>query len=208
MKQTKKIVCKLAVNSKILSIDKKRQISTKRNSIIKLVRNMSIVESLIINVIFLLFPFLIYEIYIIYSNNEKEQKLFFDLAIFSSMFLIIRYSSQKNTIANLVFINFPLLIAFLKKRTTLVIILSIVTIYYYHLILKTPVIYGIIEYSIYVIIYLYYQKKKATEHSLLNIFISMKSFLIACILFLKDMNNTKSITTIAYVVLIILIFMI
>ena len=207
MKQTKKIVCKLAVNSKKLPIDKKRQISTKQNSIINLVRNMSIFESLIVNLIFLLFPFLIYEIYIIYSNNEKEQKLFFDLAIFSSMFLIIRYSSQKNTIANLVFINFPLLIAFLKKRTTLVIILSIVTIYYYHLILKTPVIYGIIEYSIYLIIYLYYQKKKATEHSLLNIFISMKSFLIACILFLKDMNNTKSITTITYLVLILLIFM-
>ena len=101
MKQTKKIVCKLAVNSKKLPIDKKRQISTKQNSIINLVRNMSIFESLIVNLIFLLFPFLIYEIYIIYSNNEKEQKLFFDLAIFSSMFLIIRYSSQKNTIANL-----------------------------------------------------------------------------------------------------------
>ena len=89
MKQTKKIVCKLAVNSKNLPIDKKRQISTKRNSIINLVRNMSIFESLIVNLIFLLFPFLIYEIYIIYSNNEKEQKLFFDLAIFSSMFLVL-----------------------------------------------------------------------------------------------------------------------
>ena len=32
---------------------------------------MSIFESLIVNLIFLLFPFLIYEIYIIYSNNEK-----------------------------------------------------------------------------------------------------------------------------------------
>lgn len=207
MKQTKKIVCKLAVNSKKLPIDKKRQISTKRNSIINLVRNMSIFESLIVNLIFLLFPFLIYEIYIIYSNNEKEQKLFFDLAIFSSMFLIIRYSSQKNTIANLVFINFPLLIAFLKKRTILVIILSIITIYYYHLILKTPIIYGIIEYSLYLIIYIYLQKKKSTGHSLLNIFISLKSFLIACILFLRDIDNTKSITTITYLVLIILIFM-
>ena len=207
MKQTKKIVCKLAVNSKNLPIDKKRQISTKRNSIINLVRNMSIFESLIVNLIFLLFPFLIYEIYIIYSNNEKEQKLFFDLAIFSSMFLIIRYSSQKNTIANLVFINFPLLIAFLKKRTILVIILSIITIYYYHLILKTPIIYGIIEYSLYLIIYIYLRKKKSTGHSLLNIFISLKSFLIACILFLRDIDNTKSITTITYLVLIILIFM-
>lgn len=207
MKQTKKIVCKLTVNSKKLPIDKKRQISTKRNSIINLVRNMSIFESLIVNLIFLLFPFLIYEIYIIYSNNEKEQKLFFDLAIFSSMFLIIRYSSQKNTIANLVFINFPLLIAFLKKRTILVIILSIITIYYYHLILKTPIIYGIIEYSLYLIIYIYLQKKKSTGHSLLNIFISLKSFLIACILFLRDIDNTKSVTTITYLVLIILIFM-
>src|SRR5699024_6196648 len=120
--------------------------------------------------------------YMSYSNNTKEEKLFYDLTIFSSMFLIIRYTNQKNSIANLLFINFPLLIAFFKKRNLLIIILSIVTVYYYHLVLQTPIIYGVIEYSIYLIIYFYMQQKESMNHKLLNIFISIKSFLIACYL--------------------------
>ena len=168
---------------------------------------MSIFESLIINLIFLLFPFLIYGIYISYSNNPKEQKLFFDLACFSSMFLIIRYSPNNDTIANLVFINFPLLIAFLKNRNALIILLSLITIYYYHLILRIPIIFVVIEYSIYLIIYFYMLKRKNSYYTILNTFISIKSFLIACILYLKDINKT-SLLTILYLVFIILIFII
>lgn len=168
---------------------------------------MSIFESLIINLIFLLFPFLIYEIYVNYSNNVKEQKLFFDLACFSSMFLIIRYSSSKDSIANLVFINFPLLIAFLKNRHTLIVLLSLITIYYYHLVLNTPIVFGIIEYSIYLAIYFYMLKRKNNHYTILNIFISIKSFLIACILYLQDINKTSIITAL-YLLFIILIFII
>ena len=169
---------------------------------------MSIFESLIVNLIFLLFPFLIYEIYISYSKNSKEQKIFFDLAIFSSMFLIIRYSNEKDNIANLVFINFPLLISFLKKRSILVIILSIITSYYYHVILNIPIMYEIIEYMIYVIFYFYSKNKNTMEHRLLNIFISIKSFLIACILCLKDLPTTLSFSALLYLIFIILIFII
>lgn len=168
---------------------------------------MSIFEYLIINLIFLLFPFLIYEIYVNYSNNVKEQKLFFDLACFSSMFLIIRYSSSKDSIANLVFINFPLLIAFLKNRHTLIVLLSLITIYYYHLVLNTPIVFGIIEYSIYLAIYFYMLKRKNNHYTILNIFISIKSFLIACILYLQDINKTSIITAL-YLLFIILIFII
>lgn len=168
---------------------------------------MSIFESLIINLIFLLFPFLIYEIYVNYINNVKEQKLFFDLACFSSMFLIIRYSSSKDSIANLVFINFPLLIAFLKNRHTLIVLLSLITIYYYHLVLNTPIVFGIIEYSIYLAIYFYMLKRKNNHYTILNIFISIKSFLIACILYLQDINKTSIITAL-YLLFIILIFII
>ena len=72
---------------------------------------MSIFESLTINLIFLLFPFLIYAIYISYRNNTKDEKLVFDFVIFSAMFLLIRYTKTEDSIASLIFINFPLLIS-------------------------------------------------------------------------------------------------
>ena len=169
---------------------------------------MSIFESLIVNLIYLLFPFLIYGIYMSYSKRMKEENIIFDLVIFSSMFLIIRYSSEKNSIANLIFINFPLLVAILKKRTILIVILSVITVYYYHIILHTPLIYGIMEYSIYLILYFYIEKRKKEKNNLLNIFISIKSFLIACILYLKDLKEAPSITTLIYLIFIIFLFII
>ena len=169
---------------------------------------MSVFESLIVNLIYLLFPFLIYGIYMSYSKRMKEENIIFDLVIFSSMFLIIRYSSEKNSIANLIFINFPLLVAILKKRTILIVILSVITVYYYHIILHTPLIYGIMEYSIYLILYFYIEKRQKEKNNLLNIFISIKSFLIACILYLKDLKEAPSITTLIYLIFIIFLFII
>ncbi len=169
---------------------------------------MSIFESLVINLIFLLFPFLIYAIYISYSNNTKDQKLVFDLVIFSAMFLLIRYTNEENSIASLIFINFPLLIAIMKKRSLLVVILSSITIYYYYLILGIPVIYGIIEYSFYLIIYFYTLKKSTRSSFLLNIFISIKSFITACYLCLKGLNSILSFQIIFYLLFMILLFII
>lgn len=169
---------------------------------------MSIFESLIINLIFLLFPFLIYAIYISYSNNTKDQKLVFDLVIFSAMFLLIRYTNEENSIASLIFINFPLLIAIMKKRSLLVVILSSITIYYYYLILGIAIIYGIIEYSFYIIVYFYTLKKSTRPSFLLNIFISIKSFITACYLCLKGLNGILSFQIIFYLLFMILLFII
>lgn len=139
---------------------------------------MSIFESLIMNLIFLLFPFLFYAIYIGYKNNVKEEKVILDITIFSSMFLILRYTPSKKTVASLILINFPLLIAFMKKRTIVSLVLTTIIIYHYHKVLGISVIYEILEYSLYFVIYLISKKKENTS-LLLNIFISIKSFLTA-----------------------------
>lgn len=164
---------------------------------------MSIFESLITNLIFLLFPFLLYAIYMSYKNNTKEEKIVLDLAIFSSMFLMIRYTGEEESVASLILINFPLLIAYMKRRTLLIILLSIVTIYYYYLVLNIPVIYEIIEYSIYLIIYLILLKKHSKNNILLNSFIGIKSFLIACCICLKNMNSYPKTKTLLYLIFVI-----
>ena len=169
---------------------------------------MSIFESLIINLIFLLFPFLIYAIYISYRNNIKDEKLIFDFVLFSSMFLIIRYTGEESSIASLIFINFPLLIAIIKKRSILVTILSIITVYYYHKILGIPIVYGIIEYSFYLITYFFILKKTTMSSFLLNIFISIKAFLTACYLCLKDFNHILSPQNLLSLLFVLFLFLI
>ena len=169
---------------------------------------MSIFESLTINLIFLLFPFLIYAIYISYRNNTKDEKLVFDFVIFSAMFLLIRYTKTEDSIASLIFINFPLLIAVMKKRSLLVIMLSIITIYYYHQMIKIPLSYGIIEYSIYIMLYFSMLKKSSMNSVILNIFISIKSFITACYLCIKDLNNILTPQIFLYLLFIILLFII
>ena len=169
---------------------------------------MSIFESLTINLIFLLFPFLIYAIYISYRNNTKDEKLVFDFVIFSAMFLLIRYTKTDDSIASFIFINFPLLIAVMKKRSLLVIMLSIITIYYYHQMIKIPLSYGIIEYSIYIMLYFSMLKKSSMNSVILNIFISIKSFITACYLCIKDLNNILTPQIFLYLLFIILLFII
>ena len=50
-------------------------------------------DSLIIYLVFLLFPILLYLIFLAYTKitNKKESELLFDLCLLSSVYLIIKY---------------------------------------------------------------------------------------------------------------------
>lgn len=169
---------------------------------------MSIFESLTVNLIFLLFPFLVYGIYMGYHNHVKEEKVVLDIAIFTSMFLMIRYANRENFIANVIFINFPLLISFLKKRNISVMILSAVTIYYYYAVFNIPLLYGIVEYGIYLLIYFYLLKKKKVEEYLFDCFISIKAFSITFTLYIKEISLSLTLERNAYILFIIILFII
>ena len=169
---------------------------------------MSIFESLTVNLIFLLFPFLVYGIYMGYHNHVKEEKVVLDLAIFTSMFLMIRYANRENFIANVIFINFPLLISFLKKRNINAMILSAVTIYYYYVVFNIPLLYGIVEYGIYLLIYFYLLKKKKVEEYLFDCFISIKAFSITFTLYIKEISLSLTLERNAYILFIIILFII
>lgn len=83
------------------------------------------ITSVFLNLIYLFFPLLCYFMYLIYSKvtYEKEKKLFFGLALFSSYYLCSRFGSR-NWIA-FFFINIPLILSLYKKNLTLSIALSI-----------------------------------------------------------------------------------
>lgn len=72
--------------------------------------------SVFLTSIYVVFPLLIYFIYMFYSKtiNEKEKLNFLDLALFSSFYLSTKFGNIKLT--TLFLVNIPLLIALYKRR--------------------------------------------------------------------------------------------
>ena len=169
---------------------------------------MHFVDSMIMNIILLLFPLTVYSVYMSYTNlfNKEEKNVYLDLALLTSLFLIIRNSQI--LIITLLFINIPLLIAYLKKRNISIIVLSFIILYYHYLNLNILFYYFILEYIIYFIIYIIIRNKKINNSVYLNIFISIKSFLLSFIYTLIINPKTDFFINIIELIIIIIIFII
>lgn len=168
---------------------------------------MIIVENLVLLSILLTFPLTIYLIYIAYINNMdlKEKNLFLDFALLSSLFLMAKYSMNKS-LYFILFYNIPLLIAYLRKKKITSIIISLIIIYFYNSYSNIPILITIIEYIVYYISYLLTIKTKNREANLINIFISIKSFIITfSIIFLINPPD-KLLTNIGCIITSISIF--
>lgn len=145
---------------------------------------MSIIENIVLLSIFLTYPLLIYLIYVAYMNNMdlKEKNLFLDFALLSSVFLMVKYINDKTLYITL-FYNIPLLIAFIRKKKFTAIILSLLIGYFISLYTNIPKLIIVGEYLIYYISYIFISKTKNREANIINIFISLKSFVIAFFIF-------------------------
>ena len=108
------------------------------------------IYQILISVVILIFPIIVYLFYCTYNNNlNKEQsKLFLDISILSSLYLLVIYDSKFT-----IFYNIPLIFAFMKKRTFVSIIITTIILFS----LNFSVI-NIAEYIIYFIIYFFYKK--------------------------------------------------
>ncbi len=83
------------------------------------------VVAMFLNCIYLLFPFMCYFIYLVYSKTtfEREKLIFLDLAVFSSYYICSRFGNLSLMYSYI--INLPLLIALYKKRIIPSLIISI-----------------------------------------------------------------------------------
>ena len=146
-------------------------------------------DGIVENMIYLLFPILIYLIYVAYIRNldRDEKNIFLELALFSSLFLMIRYGNTYNYLYNMALFNIPLLIAYLKKRRIAAIIISINLICFYYKTTDIHIGILLIEYLLYFINYNYVHKLKKNKLDIdyiINNFIAIKSFIMTIELFL------------------------
>ena len=137
---------------------------------------MKVFETIILTSIYILFPIIIYLLYVVYTKNTdtKEKKVFIELALFSSIFLMIKFHHEDMGIYWLLLLNIPLLIAYLKKRKELAIIISLIIIGISCVDFNINIIILIVEYLIYYILYL----KTSKFRSFIDRFLIIKAFFI------------------------------
>ncbi|MEG0026275.1 MAG: ATP-binding protein [Bacilli bacterium] len=155
---------------------------------------MNIFETYLINIIFILFPFLIYLFYIAYNQNisKKENKLFLELTIFSALYISIKYGHIIGHSQTILIFNIPLLIAYLMNRNISSIIISVIIISFYYVDFAFNLPMLIIEYSIIYLLYLFILKNKKRKWLFINIFIISKMILV--VLQLKNTGIISQLT--------------
>ncbi len=90
---------------------------------------MNVILSVIVNIIFILFPSLLYIIYVANKQNLKQEvsTIILDISIISSLLLIILYNDYFSAQNIIIFPLLLLLFAFLNKRIFCSIIISVVS---------------------------------------------------------------------------------
>lgn len=142
---------------------------------------MTLFENLVLNFIVLLFPILVYLLYLTFNNEfmQKENKLYLDLALLSSTFLILKVLITTNIYTFAVFLNVPLILAYLSKRYKIVLVINFLIFLIYGF--NNTLIIVIIEY---LLIFLTY--KKFNSDTFIKLFAIIK--LVFNLIIIKDYN--------------------
>ena len=155
---------------------------------------MQIINEMILDIICILFPLSIYIIFLAYFKNtdEKKQAIFLEVALYSSIYLLTRFSSGKVLIYPMILLNIPLIISYLKSSNRVSIIISIVLILYYYFDndVNISIYYLMLEYLLYFLVVKYLSDKKKSKLTILATFAIIKSFIMSLQMFLIfDPNN-------------------
>lgn len=165
---------------------------------------MNLLEDMILNGMCLLFPLSIYIIFMAYfRNNDKRTKdLFLEIALYSSIYLLIRFGSDKIFIYPMILLNIPLLVAYLKRKNHVAIIISTVLVSYYHIHIGMDIFHLILEYLLYFITYNYLSFKRKDSIAIITNFVVIKSFLMSLemfVLFNSDGSVLENVMLILFI---------
>lgn len=169
-----------------------------------------ILETILINTVYLLFPISVYLVYIAYIRNMdlEEKKIFLDLAVFSSAYFTIRYGLDFDYIIPLVLLNIPLLLCYLKRNYFASIILSFICMLYCYRIVEIPLFVLFVEYFVYFVFYHYVIKKRLTPPHIICYFVVIKAFFVSVEVNLFVRPTISTMENALYVFFLLMIFII
>lgn len=171
---------------------------------------MEMIDNIIINIILVLFPILIYFVYSCYAevNNQKNKDIAFEILIFSSLYLCLKYGNNITKDGLLLFSNIPILVSYLKKKDKLALVLSLFTIFYCYFVFNISIIYIIIKHVSYFIIFYICQKKKMDNEKFIIIISIFQAFFLSFIYYynLETQNLFFDIFLLIIIFLIVSVF--
>ena len=164
----------------------------------------SIIEDIILNLILIVFPLLVYLVLVCYQDNSNKQRknLLLNLALFSSLYLCLKFGITESNNKILLFCNIPIVIAYMKKQTYSGILLSIINIIYCYLIYDTLYIITIIKYSSYLVLYLCANKRRLSSSGFILSIAVLQGFFLSFEYFFREINVLIN----DFIILLLLVF--
>lgn len=163
---------------------------------------MSFFYNIILNLIVVLFPYLIYLILNIYVLNNKKEKYYFYLISIISIFLLVIFSKKHFLEMSLV-LPIPLIFNYIKKNGLFNIIISIILIIINNYYFEINIYLLSFEYILYFLIYIIYQRKEQLINIYINRFIIIRSFFLSFYVFSKYYSNDFDINAL-YIILVVI----
>lgn len=152
--------------------------------------NISIFEDIILNIILIIFPLLIYLVIVCYQDNtsKKRKNILLNLALFTSLYLCLKFGTLNNNNKILLFCNIPIVIAFIKKQPVSGILLSIINIVYCYYLHNTLFIITIMKYTSYLILYFCSKKKRLSSGGFILSVAVLQGFFLSFEYFFRETN--------------------
>lgn len=166
--------------------------------------NFFLIEDIILNLILIVFPLLVYLVLVCYKTEKvsKIKNLLFNLALFTSLYLCLKFGITDNNNKILLFCNIPIVIAYMKKQTYTGILLSIINIIYCYFVYDGVFLITIIKYTSYLILHICANKKRLSCGSFILSIAVLQGFFLSFEYFFREINVSIN----DFIMLLVLVF--
>lgn len=168
--------------------------------------NITIIESIINNIILVVFPLLVYLVVKVYNDNitKKNNSTLIALSLITSLYLCLRFGAIQQNPKVLLFCNIPIVIAYMHQKPILATFLSIANIIYYNYIYTYDILIltVLIKYISYLILYICAKRKNLSTNGFILSIAVIQGFFLSFEYFFKDINITIN----SFIELIIIVF--
>ena len=165
------------------------------------------VEDIILNIILIIFPLLVYLVLVCYKEeiSKSYNNFLLNIALFTSLYLCLRFGITSNSSKILLFCNIPIVIAYMKKRTSSAIVLSIINIVYCYFMFNELCLITIIKYTSYLILYMCANKRRLSTSGFILSIAVLQGFFLSFEYFFREVT-TVSINDFIELILLVFIY--